>query len=134
MLRGAAAADLPALLTIRDRSDADALSDPARADETLLRRLVDNGAVMVWADGESIAGFAAADAAVIHLLVDSARRGGGIGRALLDWAVAAVRDAGYPAAFVVLPPRGTAERHYRAAGWVATDGDATGELILKKPF
>lgn len=134
MLRRAAAADLPALLAIRDRSGTDALSDPARVDETLLRRLVDNGATIVWEDGEGIAGFAATDAAAIHLLVDTARRGGGIGRALLDWAMGAVRNAGHPAAVVTLPQRGTAERHYRASGWVTANDDTASELILKKSF
>jgi GNAT superfamily N-acetyltransferase len=132
MLRRAVAGDLPALLAIRDRSSADALSDPARANEGLLRRLIDSGTVVVWDDAR-VAGFAATDGAAIHLLVDSARRGGGIERALLDWARDAVRDAGHVAAVITLAPGSTAERHYRAAGWVEAGGDRTREVILKKP-
>jgi GNAT superfamily N-acetyltransferase len=132
MLRPAVADDVPALLAIRDRSGADALSDPARIDEALLRWLIDSAAAVVW-DEKGIAGFAATDGAAIHLLVDTARRGGGIGRALLDWACDAVRAAGHVAAVVTLAPGSTAERHYRAAGWVEAGGDRTGEVILKKP-
>jgi GNAT superfamily N-acetyltransferase len=133
MLRPAIAADLPTLLAIRDRSGADVLSNTSRMDEPLLRRLIDSGGAAVWDDG-GIAGFAATDGAAIHLLVDSARRGGGIGRALLDWACDAIRDAGYAAAVVTLAPGTTAERHYRAVGWVEAVGEATSELVLKKPF
>ena len=132
MLRPAVAADVPALLAIRDRSSADALSDPARMDEPLLRRLVDGGTTVVWEEG-GIAGFAVTDGAAIHLLVDSTRRGGGIGRALLDWAREVVRRGGHAAAIVTLAPGGGAERHYRDAGWVEVGGTAR-ELILRKPF
>jgi GNAT superfamily N-acetyltransferase len=132
MLRPAAATDVPALLAIRDRSGADALSDPARVDETLLFRLIDRGKAAVW-DDHGVAGFAATDGAVIHLLVDSARRGGGIGRTLLDWACEAVRLGGHAAAIVILAPGAAAERHYRAAGWVEAGG-TTSELILRKPL
>jgi GNAT superfamily N-acetyltransferase len=132
MLRLAVAADVPALLAIRDRSGADALSDPTRADEGLLRRLIDSGTVVVW-DDAGIAGFAATDGAAIHLLVDIARRGGGIGRALLNWACDTVRNGGYVAAIVRLAPGSTAERHYRTAGWTEAGGDAVSGLLLQKP-
>jgi GNAT superfamily N-acetyltransferase len=131
MLRHAVAADLPALLAIRDGSGADALSDPAQVGEALLQRLVGGGAVIVWDDG-GIAGFAAADGAAIHLLVDSARRGGGIGRALLNWACDMVRHGGHAAAIVRLAPGSTAERHYRAAGWVDTGAGAEEKWVFQK--
>jgi GNAT superfamily N-acetyltransferase len=131
MLRRAVLADLAALLAIRDRSGADALSDPARIDDVLLRRLIGSAAVVVW-DEEGVAGFAAMDGAAIHLLVDTARRGGGIGRALLDWACFAVREAGHAAALLTLAPDSTAERHYRAAGWVDTGPGAEEKRVFQK--
>ncbi|HEU0219143.1 MAG TPA: GNAT family N-acetyltransferase [Stellaceae bacterium] len=133
MLRPAIAADLPALVAIRDHSGADALSDPARVHEALLCRLIDSAAVVAW-DDEGVSGFAATDGAVVHLLVDSALRGGGIGRALLDWACAAVREAGHAAAIVTLTPGSTAERHYRAAGWVSIEAGAEGHRVFQKPL
>jgi GNAT superfamily N-acetyltransferase len=133
MLRRAVGADLPAMLAIRERSGEGALSDPARVDEPSLRRLTDSGAAAVW-DDEGIAGFAATDGASIYLLVDSGRRGGGIGRALLDWACEAVRDTGHAAAIIMLAPGSSAARHYRAAGWVEVEASAEGELVLQKPL
>lgn len=133
MLRPAITADLPALLAIRDHAGADALSDPARVDEALLRRLIDSGAVVVW-DEEGIAGFGATDGATIHLLVDTARRGGGIGRVLLNWACDMVRNAGHAGVTVRLAPGSTAERHYRTAGWVDAEAGAEGYRVFQKPL
>jgi GNAT superfamily N-acetyltransferase len=129
MLRPAVEADLPALLAIRDRAGPDALSDPALIDGALLRRLAAAGAAVVW-DHEGIAGFAAVDGEMVHLLVDAERRGGGIGRALLAWACDALRGAGHAAAVVALSRESTAARHYRAAGWMA----AHGEAVFQKPL
>lgn len=131
MRRAAAAADLPRLLAIRDAAGDGALSDPALL--TDLRGLIANGAAMVWDEAGDIAGFAAVDGDTIHLLVDPARRDRGIGRDLLAWACGAVRDSGHRAAIVALAPNGSAERHYRAAGWQTAGRSATGGAVLKKP-
>jgi GNAT superfamily N-acetyltransferase len=133
MLRPAVSADLPALLAIRDRTGADALSDPALIKEVDLRRLIVAGAVMVADNAGSIAGFAAIDGDRIHLLVDTAQRSKGVGRTLLAWARDAVREAGHVAAIITLAAESTAERHYRAAGWVEIDRSPTGGVVLKKP-
>ncbi len=133
MRRPAAAADLPRLLAIRDAAGDDALSDPALLTEDGLRRLAGEGAAIVWDEAGEIAGFAAVDRDRVHLLVDPARRDRGIGRDLLAWACGAVRDGGHGIATVALAPNGSAERHYRAAGWEAAGCSATGGLILRKP-
>jgi len=133
MLRPAVAADLPALAAIRDRAGADALSDPALITEADLSRLVAAGRVMVADEAGLIAGFAAADSDHIHLLVDTAQRSRGIGRNLLAWACDAVRQAGHAAAILTLAVGSTAERHYRAAGWVEI-GRSAGGAVLKKPL
>jgi len=139
MLRLAVLADLPLLVAIRDGSDAGALSDPALAADESLRRLIGSDTVMVWDDENTIAGFAAVENGAIHLLVDPARRSRGVGRALLAWACAVAKEAGHAQATLALPPGGTAERHYRAAGWSdAGWSDAgtsvSGGRILKKPL
>ena len=134
MLRPAALADLPRLVPIRDGSGADALSDPLLVDEAMLARLIASGAVTVWDDAGDAAGFAAVDGAAISILVDPARRNRGVGRALLDWACKEARQAGHAEARLTLAPGGTAERHYRAAGWRDAGSSTSGGLVLKKPL
>lgn len=135
MLRLAALADLPRLIAIRDASGDDALSEPRLVSEALLRRLIAVGTASVWQEGDAVAGFAAVDGDVIHLLVDTAQRNRGLGRALLAAACAAVKETGHQAAVVTLPACSfAAERHYRAAGWCGSGQSAIGGLILKKPF
>jgi GNAT superfamily N-acetyltransferase len=133
MLRPAVSADLPAVLAIRNRAGADALSDPALIKETDLRRLIAAGAVMVADDGGTVAGFAVIDGDRIRLLVDTAQRSKGIGRALLAWACDAVREAGHTAATLTLAAENTTERHYRAAGWGEIGRSPSGGVVLKKP-
>lgn len=133
MLRSAEAADLARLVAIRDGAGEDALSDPALISDDMLRRLVAGGAATVW-DDDGVAGFASVDGGHIHLLVDSAQRSRGVGRALLAWACAAVKEAGHAAAVVMLAPGATAERHYRAAGWADAGRGASGAMVLKKPL
>jgi GNAT superfamily N-acetyltransferase len=134
MLRPAIPADLPMLLAIRDAAGVDALSDPALVIEAELRRLIATGLVTVWEEGGQVAGFAVADAGTIHLLVDTTRRGKGGGRELLAAACAALKAAGHVAATLTLAPGGTAERHYRAAGWLAAGETPMGGTVLKKPL
>jgi GNAT superfamily N-acetyltransferase len=133
MLRPAVPADLPGLLAIRAASGADALSDPVLIAESDLARLIALCAVSVWEENGQLEGFAAADGATIHLLVASTARGKGVGRALLDAACTRVRQ-GSDTAMLSIPAGGSAERHYRAAGWVEAGTSPTGGLVLKKPF
>jgi GNAT superfamily N-acetyltransferase len=133
MLRPATQADLPTLVAIRNRAGADALSDPALVKEADLHRLIAAGAVMVADETGSIVGFAGIDGNRIHLLVDTAQRSKGLGRALLYWACDAVRDAGHTAATLTLAAQNTTERHYRAAGWGEIGRSPAGGVVLKKP-
>ena len=134
MRRAAVPADLPPLLAIRDGAGADALSDPALVTQAALRRLIAAGAVSVWDEEGRVVGFSAVDGEAIHLLVDPDARGRGIGRELLASACAALERAGHAAATLALAPGGTAERHYRAAGWSEARRLATGGVVLKKPL
>lgn len=137
MLRPAVPADLPLLLAIREGSGADALSDPALIDESALAALIRASAVTVWEDRGRVGGFAATDAGsgtIAALLVTSAARGRGGGRALLADACDALKRSGCRAAALTVVPGGDAERHYRAAGWVAAEPGPAGRLVLKKPL
>ena len=117
MLRPAVAADLPRLVAICDGSGDDALSDPMLIREVDLRRLIASASVTVWDEAGNVAGFAALDSAAIHLLVDTTRRGRGVGRALLDWACCSLRQAGHAKATITLARADAARRHYLATGW-----------------
>jgi GNAT superfamily N-acetyltransferase len=132
--RLAATADFPALLALRDAAGADALSDPALLTETLLCRLMAARAVTIWEEAGDIVGFVAPDGGAIHLLVRSDQRSKGIGRELLATGCAALKAAGHASATVALAPGGTAERHYRAAGWDEIGRTAVGGAVLKKPL
>ena len=137
MLRPAVPADLVRLVAIRDGSGADALSDPTRIEEGALAALIRSGAVTVWEDGARVEGFAATDSGcgkIVGLLVTSAARGKGGGRALLAAACDTLRRAGHRAAALTVVAGGDAERHYRAAGWVPSEPGPAGRLVLKKPL
>ena len=134
MLRPAVPADLKLLLALRDGSGDDALSDPTLVTEAELRRLIAAGAVSVSEEDGTVAGFVAVADGAIQLLVDPAQRSKGIGRELLAAACAAVKEAGHISATLTLAPGGTAERHYRAAGWCEAGRTAAGGVVLKKPF
>jgi GNAT superfamily N-acetyltransferase len=135
MLRPAVPADLPALLAIRNIAGGDALCDPALITDARLARWIAADAVIAWdeEDGKMV-GFAAADNAAIHLLVDAAARSRGIGRELLAAICAHVRQAGHSAAILILAPNGDAERHYLAAGWVGIGRSQRGGPVFQKPL
>lgn len=134
MLRPAVAGDLPKLVAICQGSDDDALSDPTLIREADLRRLIASGSVTVWDEAGIVGGFAALDRGAIHLLVDSTRRGRGVGRALLDWACGSLRQAGHAKATITLAPADAAQRHYLAAGWRVAGRNTAGGTVLKRPL
>ena len=134
MLRPAVAADLPRLVAICDGSGDDALSDPMLIREVDLRRLIASASVTVWDEAGNVAGFAALDSAAIHLLVDTTRRGRGVGRALLDWACCSLRQAGHAKATITLARADAAQRHYLATGWRVAGRNAAGGTVFKKPL
>ncbi|HTZ35284.1 MAG TPA: GNAT family N-acetyltransferase [Stellaceae bacterium] len=133
-LRAGLPADLPRLLAIRDAAGADALSDPRRIGEPMLRRRLGTGDVAVWQEDGAVCGFVAVDGATLHLLVDSAARGQGIGRALLAEGCRRLAERGTRTASLSLPPAGTAEPHYRVAGWRPATGSAGAARRLQKPL
>ena len=134
MQRPAVPADLERLLAIRDGAGADALSDPALIDDDDLARLIAAGAVAVWEEDGRVMGFSAAEGGAIHLLVDTACRGKGVGRALLEAACTMLKEAGCAVATLSVAICGSAKRHYRAAGWKEAGPSPTGGIVLKKPL
>ncbi len=70
---------------------------------------------------------------ITHLLVDPAAQGGGIGRALVEAAVAEGRAAGLAGLELVTPPDFAARRFYERLGWEAGEEVASqsGERFVK---
>ncbi|MGC8464122.1 MAG: GNAT family N-acetyltransferase [Acidimicrobiales bacterium] len=73
---------------------------------------------------------------ITHLLVDPAAQGGGIGRALVDAAVAECRAAGVSEVELVTPPDFAARRFYERLGWVPVQDvvSQSGERFVKYRF
>lgn len=98
-----------------------ALDLPARAQRW--RGILAAGTPVLVA-GEPVAGFAALDPGELRALyVDPERWGGGLGRALLAAAEAALRGGGHAEATLwVLDANPRARRFYEVAGWRADGG------------
>jgi GNAT superfamily N-acetyltransferase len=82
---------------------------------------------------DHIVGFAVADIAapttnIWALFVDPEHERAGIGRALHDAMIAAVFTAGVTCAWLTTAPATRAAVFYRAAGWIETSVEPSGEL------
>jgi GNAT superfamily N-acetyltransferase len=138
MIRLATHADLPRIFEIRHGVGENRLSDPSRVTEADARWFIENGALWVCQEANGlITGFSGGDVrdgSIWALFVAPGHEGKGIGRALLAKACDALRDGGYREAWLTTEPGTRAERHYRAAGWVADGYSARGELTFRKPL
>jgi GNAT superfamily N-acetyltransferase len=137
MLRPATAADLPAIVEIRDGSGTDRLSDPRRASDTELARLIGDGAIWLRDEDGAVLGFVAVDrtsGSIVTLLVAPGHDGKGVGRGLLAAGCGALREVGHATATLTTEPGSAAERHYHAAGWTLNGRNAEGGAIFAKPL
>jgi len=136
VIRPATAGDIPRIFEIRHSVRENRLSDPGAVTETDAMWFVDNGTLWVWHEPDApITGFSACDTSdgtVWALFVAPGHEGKGIGRALLQTACDALRAAGHREARLTTSPGTRAERHYRAAGWIANGYSQKGELIFQK--
>lgn len=112
--------------------------------------LAGEGAAFVSTDGQTITGFAgihphAEYGHVIGMLVDDAHRGRGIGKALLDCAIAWARERGLPdVSLLVFPHNERALALYRGAGFEQRDyyandvtrqtGEVWDTILMTKPL
>lgn len=138
MVRLAKRADIPRLVELRDGVGENGLTDPGPVSEADAARFIANRTFWVWQEDDgAIAGFAGSDAAagsIWALLVAPGHEGKGIGRALLETACDGLREAGHRSAWLTTSAGSRAERHYRAAGWIASGYNQQGELVMRKPL
>ncbi len=120
IIRKATRADQPRVHAIRMAVTENVLSDPSKVTEAEVDWYRDHAIFLVAeVDGE-VAGFACANhqtGLVWALFMDAAHEGRGIGRALLDAALAGLVTAGHRQAWLTTGAGTRAERFYRAHGW-----------------
>jgi len=138
MIRLATPSDMTRIFAIRDGVHENPLSTPASVTAAGVAELIADRALWVWQEADGlVTGFSAGDprdGSIWALLVAPGHEGKGIGRALLQAACDALREAGHRAATLRIEPGTRAERHYRAAGWTVTATNANGELVFTKPL
>jgi GNAT superfamily N-acetyltransferase len=133
-IRPAVPSDIAVLQDIRAAVRENMLSHPGRVTrqdyEDHLGRL---GQTWVHVEDSKILGFSAAtiaSASIWALFVDPMHEGRGIGRGLLDSAVAWLRAQGAERITLTTSPGTRAERVYRVAGWVADPGETRGDVAF----
>ena len=135
-LRQACSADIPAMSAIRLSVTENVLSDPGRVTlqmyEDFLER--DGRGWVAQADGVVLA-FGYADrhqGSIWALFVDPRHEGRGLGKALLDLAVAWLFELGHHRITLGTTPGTRADRFYAAQGWIRTAGSGgeVGYILL----
>jgi GNAT superfamily N-acetyltransferase len=133
VIRRATPADAPAIAAVQARTWRHAYADivdPERMPTVELQSprwtdLLDGGGeVYVFDQAGQVAGFAALDGAELRAIyVDPPAQGAGVGGALLDAAVDALRGAGHREAFLwTFEANGLARAFYERHGWELVSG------------
>lgn len=138
-LRQACSADIPAMSAIRLSVLENVLSDPGRVTlqmyEDFLER--DGRGWVAQADG-AVLGFCYADrhqGSIWALFVDPRHEGRGLGKALLDLAVAWLFELGHHRITLGTTPGTRADRFYAARGWTRMPGSGAdvGFILERAP-
>lgn len=137
-LRRACSADIPAMSAIRLSVRENVLSNPARVTLQMYEDYLDKaGRGWVAEVGGVVAAFCYADrekASIWALFVSPDHEGRGLGKALLNLAVAWLFELGHERLRLGTMPGTRADRFYHAQGWTRMPGQG-GELeyVLEKP-
>lgn len=125
-LRRACSADIPAMSAIRLSVVENVLSDPSRVTLQMYEDYLDrDGRGWVAAIDGEIAGFSYADrkdASIWALFVSPRHEGRGLGKALLELAVAWLSELGHSRVTLSTTPGTRADRFYAALGWSRMPG------------
>ena len=133
-LRAATHSDLPRIHEVRRETAENRLADPARVTDDEVAWYLDHAIFLVSEDGDGIQGFVCANhqtGYVWALFVIDAAQGRGHGTALLDAAMARLREAGHRQAFLSTGKGTAAERFYGARGWAVTGDNLKGEVVYR---
>jgi GNAT superfamily N-acetyltransferase len=142
VIRPATAADAPALARIQSRGwrwaygdfiASEDMPDPAER-EPMFRELAASGAVRVFEQDGTLAGYAAiVDDELASLYVDPPAQGAGVGGRLLADAEERIRAAGHPRAWLyVYAANGHGRAFYERHGWRRVSG-LVGEARWRVP-
>ena len=133
-LRPATHADLPRIYQVRHGTAENRLSDPASVTDEEVAWYMDEAIFLVSEDEAGVQGFTCVNhqtGYVWALFVIDDAQGRGHGTALLDAAMARLREAGHRQSFLSTGEGTTAERFYKARGWHSMGVNMRGEVVLR---
>lgn len=133
-LRPATRADLPRIYQVRHGTAENRLSDPALVTDEEVAWYLDEAIFLVSEDQANVQGFACVNHQTGYVwalfVIDGAQRRGH-GTALLDAAMARLREAGHRQSFLSTGQRTRAEEFYKARGWHPVGINMRGEVVLR---
>lgn len=135
IIRKATRADQPRVHTIRMAVIENVLSDPSKVTEAEVDWYREQAIFLVAEVDGDVAGFACANhqtGLIWALFLDKAHEGRGLGRALLDGALAGLVAAGHRQAWLSTEAGTRAERFYRANGWRDMGRELDGQIVFVK--
>jgi ribosomal protein S18 acetylase RimI-like enzyme len=133
-LRPAERADLPRIHEVRNGTAENRLENPALVTAAEVDWYLDEAIFLVSEDETDVQGFVCANHQTGYLwalfVIDGAQRRGH-GTALLDAALARLRQAGHRQAFLSTGSDTKAEGFYRSKGWLPMGVNVSGEAVFR---
>ncbi len=133
IIRKATRADQPRVHAIRMAVTENVLSDPSKVTDAEVDWYREQAIFLVAEVDGDVVGFACANhqtGLIWALFLDKAHEGRGIGRALLDTALAGLAAAGHRQAWLTTSADTRAERFYRAHGWRDMGRELDGQIVF----
>ena len=133
-VRPATRADLPRVYEVRHGTAENRLSDPSLVADAEVAWYLAEAIFLVSEDDAGVQGFVCANPQtgyVWALFVIDGAQGRGHGTALLDEAIARLRQAGHRQAFLTTGKDTRAAGFYRSKGWRQTGIDMKGEAVFR---
>ncbi|MFN3671632.1 MAG: GNAT family N-acetyltransferase [Bosea sp. (in: a-proteobacteria)] len=137
LLRKATPADQPRITAIRMAVTENVLSDPSKVSDEEVAWYREQAIFLVAEVDGVVAGFTCANhqtGLIWALFLDRDFERRGIGRALLDAALASLAEAGHRQAWLTTGAGTRAERFYRAHGWRDMGREPGGQIVFVKPL
>jgi GNAT superfamily N-acetyltransferase len=134
LLRAATRADLPRIHEVRHGTAENPLSNPALVTDAEVAWYMDEAIFLVSEDEAGVQGFTCVNhqtGYVWALFVIDGAQGRGHGAALLDAAMARLREFGHRQAFLSTGRDTKAEGFYRSRGWRPMGVNRNGEAVFR---